>query len=111
MGPLLHAFWFLEVMDKELSTPVVWLVFLILGLLGFVLGRRSRLAGLLVIAVIALNAIFQLLELHDPFVGPDILAEAGRSYFVQSYAAIAISFGLAIAGTLVRRDNKNRQTD
>jgi hypothetical protein len=53
------------------------------------------------VLALALATIVQLSELHDPFVGPAILAEAGRGYFVQSYGAMILSFTLVLAGILV----------
>lgn len=88
---------------------VVWSVFLIFGLIGFFLGRRIRWAGIPAVAVITLSAVHQLSEMHDPAVGPDMLSEAGRSYFVQSYAAIMISFTLALGRIVIGWNRKKRQ--
>jgi hypothetical protein len=106
----LHSIVLLEVMDKEWSLPIVWPLFLILGIIGFVLGRRTWWACIPVIAGITLLAVGQLSEMHDSVVGPDILSEPGHSYFVQSYAAIVISFVLALGGMIIGRIRKKGQT-
>ena len=108
MRPLLHTTLLLEVMDKEWSVQAVWFLFLIFGLIGLLLGRRTWWASIPALAVIALLAVHQLSEMHDPFVGPDMLSEAGRNYFVQSYAAIIISFILALGGMFIGWSRKGK---
>jgi hypothetical protein len=108
MRPYLHPIVLLEVMDKEWSLPIVWLLFLTLGIIGFVLGRRTWWACIPAIAGITLLAVGQLSEMHDSVVGPDILSEAGHSYFVQSYAAIVISFVFGIRRDDHRADPQER---
>ena len=97
-------------MDKELSAPQVWLQFLALGLVGFFGGRRAWWVGLLAFAVIALGAWAQLSEMHDPFVGPNMLTEAGVGYFVQSYVAMVVSLALASAGIIIGIRRTTRQS-
>jgi hypothetical protein len=72
MRPYLHSIVLLEVMDKEWSLPIVWPLFLILGIIGFVLGRRTWWACIPVIAGITLLAVGQLSEMHDSVVGGPI---------------------------------------
>ena len=109
MRPLLQTILLFEVMDKEWSIQAVWFLFLIFGLIGFLLGRRTWWASIPALAVIALLAVHQLSEMHDPFVGPDMLSVAGRNYFVQSYAAIIISFILALGGVIIGWSRKKHQ--
>jgi len=110
MKSLILAFVLLEVMDKELTVPGVWFAFVIPGLIGFLLGRRTWWAGIPMIAWITLGAVVQLLELHDPFVGQSILSEAGPGYFIQSYAAIAVSLSLALGGMRIGWNSRREQT-
>jgi hypothetical protein len=91
----------LEVMDKEPGLPELWAWFLILGLAGLLLGRYKWWAGLFPAVLIALLAAGHIAELHDPSIGPDILAEAGRGYFVQSYIAIAAALVMSSAGIIL----------
>jgi hypothetical protein len=96
----------LEVMDKEWDLPSIWVVFLGFGLLGFVFGLRRSWATIPVVLLLALATFVQLSELHDDSVGPDILAEAGRGYFVQSYAAMISGFVLILAGIFLGRNRR-----
>ena len=96
-------------MDKEWSVQAVWFLFLIFGLIGFLVVRRAWWATIPTLAVIALMAVHQLSEMHDPFVGPAMLSEAGRNYFVQSYAAIITSVIWALFGMIVGWNRKKQQ--
>jgi hypothetical protein len=44
-----------------------------------------------------------LTELHDPYIGPAILNEAGRGYFLLSYVAMSIALLLPVKGALIPR--------
>jgi hypothetical protein len=105
----LLAILLLEVMDKELSAPGVWLSFLIPGLIGFLLGRRTWWAAIPFVGWNALGAQVQMSELHDPHVGQSIMSEVGRSYFVHSYAAMLISIVLPFAGMLIGWNRRKQQ--
>lgn len=98
---------FFEVMDKEASLLEVWVSSLLLGLGGLLLSRYKWWLVLSVIAVALVLALAQISELHDPFVGPAIVREAGYSYVLQSYLAAAISIVLPSIG-LVMRLRRNR---
>lgn len=91
-----------EVMDKELSLPGVWLLNLSLAAFGYVLCRRYKWSLLFTLPVALFFSFAHLGELHDPHVGPAILEEAGRSYVIQSYAAMTIAILASCAGALVR---------
>ena len=87
-----------EVMGKGPARGDIWLFFLGAGIIGFVLSRR-RVASLLVtLPVIAFLCWLRMTELRDPRVGPDILREAGRSYFIHCYGAMASAVLLPAAG-------------
>lgn len=93
----------LEVMDKEPSPLNVWLFFLFLGVGGFLLCRYRY---WLLFVALPLSLVFawaHLGELHDPFVGPAIVREAGRSYVIQSYVAMTIAIVLPCLGMILRR--------
>jgi hypothetical protein len=88
----------LEVMDKELSLPFIWGYFGVIAVAGFLLVRKHPAFLLLIIPLWLLAASLHFSELNDPFVGPDIIREAGNSYVVQSYFAIVTSAILPLIG-------------
>jgi hypothetical protein len=96
----------LEVMDKELAIPQLWVTFLFLGIAAAWLARGSVVASLCVGSLIVLMAMGQHAELTDPFVGPAIRQEAGPWYAVHSYAAVAVALAMCLgscAWTLATR--------
>lgn len=92
-----------EVMDKEPSLFGIWLFALVLGVGGFLLCRRRPWLLAVVLPLALVLHVGHLFELHDPQVGPHVLSEAGRSYFVSSYVATAVSVILPCLGALSRR--------
>jgi hypothetical protein len=70
----------LEVMDEELSRPILWAIFIALGLAGFIAARRRPWFAVPPTAFAAILGFGQLAELRDPSVGPAILQEGGRAY-------------------------------
>jgi hypothetical protein len=56
----------------------------------------------LVLVIAAVLGWSQISELRDPSVGPAIIQEAGHSYVVQSYVAIAIALVLPFIGAVVK---------
>lgn len=92
-----------EVMDKDPTLLNVWLLFLLLGVAGFLLGRYRPWLMLITLSLTLLFTWVHLGELHDPFVGPAILREAGKTYFTQSYVAMALGLALHCVGILFRR--------
>lgn len=91
-----------EVMDKEPSLVQVWVVSLVLGVGGFFLAKYRYWLMAIVLVIAALLAWSQLSELSDPQVAPVIIHEAGYSYVVQSYFAIAIALVLPFIGGVVK---------
>lgn len=94
---------FLEVMDKEPTLLAVWGTALVLGLVGFTATRFRRWLVFPALALIAFVAWSQLGELADPVLGPAIIQEAGRSYLIQSCAAVALAVVLPVLGLVPRR--------
>jgi hypothetical protein len=92
-----------EVMDKEPSLLQVWLLFLFVGVGGFLLCRYRSWLLAVVLPIALFLAWGHLSELHDPFVGADIAREAGRDYFTQSYIAMALGVALPFLGMIKRR--------
>jgi len=91
----------LEVMDKEVGVPTMWVLAALIGVGGFVACRRRPWAALLLLPLVALSARFQYEEINDPYVGPAILREAGAAYPLHSYASHAVAAALILAGCVV----------
>ena len=89
-----------EVMDKMPAITIVWSIFLALGALGLLLARVRQWLGIAATAFVVLISSMVVIELHDPIIGPAIVAEAGMKYVVQTYAAMSIGIGLPLVGAL-----------
>jgi hypothetical protein len=100
-----------EVMDKEPSLIQIWIECLVLGIGGLVLARYRYWLAVCVLAFALVLAWLQISELRDPFVGPDIVREAGHNYVVQSYLAITIALMLPTIGAIMGwRKTRKRAT-
>src|SRR5579872_4097831 len=93
---------FAEVMDKEPSLAAIWTTSLALAILGYGLSRYRFWAGAVGLVVACLIVWAHIEELLDPYVGPAIRQEAGRSYFVQSYIASTLALIVPILGLIQR---------
>ena len=93
----------LEVMDKEWSLVLVWAVCLGLGIAGFLAARYRPWLVIPALVFAALLGFGQIAELRDPIIGPEILAEAGRAYVLQSYLAFGLALALPLLGLLHRK--------
>ena len=87
-----------EVMDKAPSLPSLWIYFGMLGVVGFLLVRWHPIFLLLVIALWLLVAPLHYSEMNDPYVGPNMVREAGVNYVVQSYITMALGGVLPVLG-------------
>jgi uncharacterized membrane protein YccC len=96
---LLPAFASAEVMDKEPTLVGVWSTALLLGVAGLIAWLRRR---ALIGSIVGLFAVFFIwglyTELTDPFVGPDILREAGEAYVSQARSALLLCTLLNMLG-------------
>jgi hypothetical protein len=88
----------LEVMDKEASVTDLWVSAVIIGVGGFLLARYRYWLALPVLAFALFRAWGHIGELRDPFVGPEILHEAGGDYWFHSYVTITISLVIPMVG-------------
>ena len=80
----------------------IWISAILLGVGGLLLSRyRWWLAAILTVIAL-LVAYTQITELHDPFVGPQIVKEAGKGYVIQSYIAVLISILLPSVGLIMK---------
>ena len=95
----LHA----EVMDKEPTLAHIWTVALALGILGAGAWRWNKWAGWPFSLAAALFGWSIVAEFTDPFVGPAILAEAGRMHVISACSAVVtcalLHFAWAISRT------------
>jgi len=91
-----------EVMDKEPSA--LWLAGCYCGLCiaALVAARVRWWLGLLLLPVIVALST-NILELRDPYVGPEIVREAGLYYVVLSYAMPITALSLAIIAAIWQR--------
>jgi hypothetical protein len=94
-------------MDKEPTLLAIWTWALFGGVLG-ALGWRFRWwAGAALAVLPAVYFIGRHFELSDPYLGPAIVAEAGRRYVLFSYGAVAVFTLLHVAGWLLFRRRKH----
>lgn len=98
-----------EVMDKQPRLPEIWVSAVVIAVVAFLAGRRHPLLGVVALFVSCYTgnwALYALDGVEDPDWGRAILAEAGRSYIVQTYLACLLELVGAAAGStvwLVRR--------
>lgn len=94
------ALFLAEVVDKEPTLFMIWLVACILSLCSLALSLSRRWTAVIPLVAAAVWAAALLSELRDPDVGPAILQELGRAYVIQSYVAAFIPFIFAGLGFL-----------
>ena len=107
--PLLaaHAILLFEVMDKEPPLAQRAILYGVLGVLGHLLSRKRWWGGLLVLPVVGVFAWADVGELHDPFVGPAIIREAGFVHVVAWYAFILAGIGVPVLTAAIMRTRKS----
>ena len=91
-----------EVMDKEPSLIFIWMSAITLAVGGLLLSRYRWWLAAILIVIATLAAYTQITELRDPFVGPQIVKEAGNGYVIQSYIAVLISILLPSVGLIMK---------
>jgi len=99
-----------EVMDKEPTIFFVWCIAIVLGVGGFFLSNYKYQFIVLVLPIALFIAFGLLREIHDEFVGPAILREAGVGYVIQNYLAILIMTSLPIIGAIRKYSQVHRLT-
>ena len=87
-----------EVMDKEPTLVTTWAWALAGGVLSLVGWRWRWWAGAVLVLLPAAYFTALHFELTDPYVGPDIVREAGLGYVLWSYSAAAVFIVLQVAG-------------
>jgi hypothetical protein len=100
-----------EVMDKEWPLWLVLAVFLGLGLLGMLLGRKWPMTVIVVLPLTILAGIGHVRELTDPYMGEAIRREAGMRYVVLSYLALGGGAILIVVGTLQGWSRRRRSAE
>jgi hypothetical protein len=96
----------IEVMDKELSAPLIAAVSAAVGVAGYFLCRYKRYLALVIIPMLLFGTYIILSEVEDPYIRPAILSEAGSSYFVITYISIGFAFLATAAGVVSSRKRK-----
>ena len=91
---------FFEVMDKEPPIGLLWTVFGVLSLSGFLLACWKWPFSIPVLAFAATLTWFNWTEFHDPMIYPHILREDPR-YLPQFYIAATLSILLPTVGALL----------
>ena len=87
-----------EVSDKLATIPELWVTSVAAGALLFLLSRLWVRVGLILLPVTAFMAYVVLEPTFDPYVGPAILTEQGRTYFWVAYAAAILLVTLHVLG-------------
>jgi hypothetical protein len=98
--------WF-EVMDKEPALAQRAALYGVLIVVGWLLSRKRWWLGLLVLPVVAVFAWADVGELHDPFVGPAIIREAGLLHVLVWYAFILAGIGVPVLTAAIMRRRKS----
>ena len=109
---LLPRFVSAEVMDKEPTIEGLWARALACGVIGLLAWRRGPRWGMgaLLLSFLFVWGFYS--ELTDPFVGPDILREAGPGYVSGVYLGFWVCALLHVVGAAAfvhRRRSTNRQ--
>ena len=98
-----------EVSDKIPTYSDLWVWGLALNGLAIGLSSWRWWCGLLVLPISALWAVGVLDMLHDPFVGPAILREQGRSYLHACYVStLLVLSGPPLIAVLAKRLHHGR---
>jgi hypothetical protein len=98
--------WF-EVMDKEPALAQRAALYGVLSVVGWLLSRKRWWLGLLVLPVVAVFAWADVGELHDPFVGPAIIREAGLLHVLVWYTFILAGIGVPVLTAAIMRRRKS----
>lgn len=95
-----------EVMDKEPTVLQNYLFFISIGGAAYLLSRYRYWLTLIALPTLLFFVWLHVSELNDPFIGADIVREAGYSYVVHSYVAMAIAVALSLIGVFTGRQRK-----
>jgi hypothetical protein len=95
-----------EVIDKEPRLAQRAILYGVLSVVGCLLSRKRWWWGLLVLPVVGVFAWADVGELHDPFVGPAIIREAGFVHVVLWYAFILAGIGIPVLTAAIIRTRK-----
>jgi hypothetical protein len=93
---------FAEVSDKMPSITRIWVQGAIVGGIGFLLARYRIWAGLIfgLVTLFFCSSTYGLIT--DPYVGPAIIAEQGKSYLFSVYGSIIMMSVPLIVGLYIR---------
>jgi hypothetical protein len=96
-----------EVMDKEPRLANRAVLYGVLSVVGCLLSRKRWWMGLLVLPIVGVFAWADVSELHDPFVGPAIIREAGLLHVLAWYTFILAGIGVPVLTAAIMRRRKS----
>ncbi len=101
----MHAFTpiLAEVSDKVPTVGGIWFFAAVVSMACFLASAWRRRTALVALPLIALWAFIVTSEVRDPYVGPAIVGELGRSYVMQAYIAAVVPVVFLAIGLLRRR--------
>ena len=88
-------------MDKEPTVLQNYLSFVSMGMTSFLLIRYRFWLALVALPILLFFVWIRVSELNHPFIGVDIVREAGYGYVVHSYVAMTIAVVISLAGVLI----------
>ncbi len=97
-----------EVMDKEPSVPMIWGAATVCSVLGFIAATFKPALAVVtgMFAVLYLGGVIG--EINDQTIGKAIIKEAGNSYPIHAYVAVAVVIMAHATGLALRKFQKNK---
>ena len=91
-----------EVLDKEFSLPTLLAVAVVAAIVVFWVARRQPLALIALLSIVGMFFGLHLSEILDPFVGPAMAREGGKTYVIASWVSPLLVVTAAVVGYVLR---------
>nr|WP_315490794.1 hypothetical protein [uncultured Rhodoferax sp.] len=91
-----------EVLDKGFSLPTLLAVAVVAAIVVFWVARRQPLALAGLLPIVGMFFGLHLSELVDPFVGPAMALEGGKTYVIASWGSPLLVVAAAVVGYVLR---------